>query len=428
MPSTMPSSAISQTPNLQTLLESAKPFLREEFEKIDKRLPSLIGILCSAGAGECYHRTGSFLDHLRNVYRIIKLWNAPDSVALCALFHSVYSNSYSDILLFNPETDRDSVRSLIGDAAERLAHLFCIIHRQSLIHKNIMCQFTESELREYLDASEVSLRNAKENGVFNGEEKWRKKLQTLIPANGLIGKHYETGELVPVSRRMIGIFLLMTVADISEQYFGFQDVLYDNFNGRLELTGDSFDTLYPGNGKPGLWMNAASRMAAVYTLLVREEEIFLQENKSDDGGIDKARDEDIELVIPSVFDNCTKVLDASEQIEAMDLYWDAVYYDGHDKVKKEKAGEMLVKSIEKNPFVGEPHVLLAQFYLSRERFEEAEIEAEKGLSLLLQWGCSWDKRVSWEGWVAWTRVLLKQAKKKSWPHTAWGVINLGYVK
>ncbi|KAL4573293.1 hypothetical protein LXL04_020093 [Taraxacum kok-saghyz] len=426
MPSSMSLSA-SQTQNLQTLLESAKPFLREEFEKIDARLPSLVAILCSAGAGECYHRTGSFLDHLRNVYRIIKLWKAPDSVALCALFHSVYSNSYSDILLFNPETDRDSVRSLIGDAAERLAYLFCIIHRQSLIHKNIMCQFTESELQEYLVASEISLKNAKENGVFNGEEKWRKKLQTLIPATGLIGKHYETGEQVPVSRRMIGIFLFMTLADISEQYFGFQDVLYDNSNGRLELTGDSFDTLYPGNGKPGLWMNAASRMGAVYTLLVREEEIFLQENKRS-GGIDTSRDEDIELAIPPVFDNCTKVLDASEQMEATDLYWEAVYYDGHEKAKKEKAGEMLVKCSEKNPFVGEPHVLLAQFYLSRGRFEEAEMEAEKGLSLLLQWGCSWDKRVSWEGWVAWTRVLVKQAKIKSWPHTAWGVINLGHVK
>ncbi|KAI3515599.1 hypothetical protein L1887_14500 [Cichorium endivia] len=423
MPSSMSPSA-SETQNLQTLLESAKPFLREEFEKVDKRLPSLVAILCSAGAGECYHRTGSFLDHLRNVYRIIKLWKAPDSIALCALFHSVYSNSYSNILLFDPETHRDTVRSLIGEAAERLAYLFCIIHRQSLVHKNIMCQFTESELQEYLEASEVSLRNAKEKGIFNGEEKWRKKLQTLIPATGLIGMHHETGQQVPVSRRVIGVFLLMTLADISEQYFGYQDVLYADSNGRLELTGDSFDTLYPGNGKPGLWMNAASRMAAVYTLLVREEEIFLQENKS--GGFD--RDEDIELVIPPVFDKCTKILDASEQIKARDLYWEAVYDDGNDKAKRENAGEMLLKCIEKNPFVGEPHVLLSQFYLSRGRFEEGEKEAEKGLTLLLQWGCSWDKRISWEGWVAWTRVVLNKAKEKSWPQTAWGVINLGYVK
>lgn len=269
----------SQAQNLQTLLESAKPFLREEFHKIDERLPSLIALLCSAGAGECFHRLGSFLDHLRHVYRIIKLWKAPDSVALCALFHSVYSNSYSNIVLFDPETGRDTVRNLIGDAAERLAHMFCVVHRQSLVHKGIMCQFTESELQDYLEASGVSLKNAKEKNVFNGGENWRTKIQSLVPATGVIGKHYKTGENLPVSRRMIGVFLLLTLADISEQYFGFQDVLYDNSNGRLELSGDNYDTLYPGNGKPGLWMNAASRMAAVYTLLVREEEIFMLENR-----------------------------------------------------------------------------------------------------------------------------------------------------
>ncbi|GJW20840.1 zinc finger, CCHC-type containing protein [Tanacetum coccineum] len=49
----MPSSMnISESQNLDTLLESAKPFLREEFEKIDIKLPSLIAILRSAGAGE----------------------------------------------------------------------------------------------------------------------------------------------------------------------------------------------------------------------------------------------------------------------------------------------------------------------------------------------------------------------------------------
>ncbi|GKA17842.1 hypothetical protein Tco_0697679 [Tanacetum coccineum] len=149
----MPSSMnISESQNLDTLLESAKPFLREEFEKIDIKLPSLIAILRSKQAN-VFHRIGPVpFDHLRHVYRIIKLGKAPDSVALCALFHSVYSNSYSNIVLFDPETGRDTVRGLIGHEAERLAHLFCVVHRQSLVHKNIMCQFTESELQEFLDA------------------------------------------------------------------------------------------------------------------------------------------------------------------------------------------------------------------------------------------------------------------------------------
>lgn len=343
-----------------------------------------------------------------------------------ALFFTLFTPTPTETSFSLTETGRDVVCGLIGDTAERLAHLFCVVHRQSLVHKNIMCQFTESELGEFFKASEVSLTNAKEKGLFNGEETWRKKIQSLIPASGVIGNHYKTGEQILVSRRMIGVFLLMTLADISEQYFVFQDVLYNNANGRLELTGDWYDTLYPGNGKPGLWMNAASRMAAVYILLVREEAIFMQENnKRSTGGID--RDEDLELVIPPVFDNCSKILDASDQIMARDLYWEVVSDDGFDQAKKEKGEKMLVKCIKLNPYVGEPHVLLGQFYLSRGRFEEGEKEVEKGLSILLERGSAWDKRITWEGWVAWCRVLLKKAKDKSWPKTAWGIINLGHV-
>ncbi|XP_071688782.1 uncharacterized protein [Rutidosis leptorrhynchoides] len=403
-----PSNSTNQ--RLQILLESAKPFLREEFEKIDPKLPSLIAVLCSTGAGECFHRPGSFLDHLRHVYRIIKLWNSPDSIALCALFHSVYSNSYSNIVLFDPETERDKVRSLIGEEAEILAHLFCVVDRQSLVRTNIIRKFTESELVEFLEASEVSL---------------RKKVNLLIPKNGVIGKHYVTGEEILVSRRMIGVLLFMTLADICEQYFSFQDVLYVNWNGRLEQSGSRYETLYPGNGKPGLWMNSASRMGAVYTLLVREEAISMKESRT---GTAVERNEDIELVIPPIFEKCSKILDATDQIKARDLYWEVVYDDGCDEGKKEKDEEKLVKCIELNPFVGEPHVLLGQVYLGKGKFEEGEKEIEKGLSLLLEWGCSWDKRITWEGWVAWSRVMLNKAKDKSWPTTAWGIINLGLVK
>lgn len=281
-----------------------------------------------------------------------------------------------------------------------------------------MFRYTDSELREHLQASEHSLRNVKEG--LNKEEIWRKKLQKIVPATGIKVAHIRTGEPVVVPRRVVAVFLLMTIADFADQYYGYQDMLYDNTDGRLEFTGNSnFDTLWPGNGKPGLWMNLISKMAGVYTLLAREEAIFMAENG------EVAGDEDIELIIPPVFERCTKILDPNEQIMARDLYWEAVNDDGS---KKEKGEEMLLKCIEKNPFVGEPHVLLSQFYMSRGRFEEGEREAEEGLRVLLEWGCPWDKRVSWEGWVAWCRVLLSKAKERSWPHTSWGVISLGLIK
>lgn len=419
-----------QSQYLETLLSSARPFLRGELETIDKNLPSLVAVLRSVGAGECWHKHGSFLDHLVDIYRILKIWKAPDCICLCGLFHSAYSNSYVNLAIFDPNTGREVVRNHVGDAAERLIHLFCIVPRQPLIHDDLLFKFSDQELVELLKVSEVSLRNAREKGVFNGEEAWRKKINSLIPENGITVKHIKTGENVQVTRRVVAIFLLMTIADFSDQLFGFQDFLFDNSDGRLEFSGNTFTALWPGDGKPGLWMNSLSRMGAIYSLIVREEEIFIEERKKSGGvEVDTDRDEDIELVIPPVFKNCENVLFPDDQIEARNLYWEAVCEncDG-SKHKLEKAEELLLGCIEKNPFVGEPHVVLGQIYLAKGRFEEAENETEKGLMLLLEWGSPWDKRMSWEGWIAWTRVLYMKAKEKSWPQTSWGILNLGLVR
>lgn len=145
-----------------------------------------------------------------------------------------------------------------------------------------------------------------------------------------------------------------------------------------------------------------------------------------DIGVETERDEDIELVVPLVFDNYSKVLDAEEQIAAMDLYLKVVC--DMSKSGLDRAEELLLRCVEKNPFVGEPHVVLGQVYLNKGRFEEAEREAEKGLTLMLEWGHPWDKRMSWEGWIAWARVLLMKANEKSWPQTSWGILNLGLVR
>ncbi|XP_015886719.3 uncharacterized protein LOC107421883 [Ziziphus jujuba] len=426
--SSPPSSSLSSQSNpFQTILDSARPFIRGELESIDKNLPSLVAVLRSVGSGECWHKHGSFLEHLVDIYRILKLWKAQDSVCLCGLFHSAYSNSYVNLAIFDPSTGRDVVRSHVGEAAERLIHLFCIVPRQPLIHDDLLFHYTDSELEEHLKQSEISLRNAKEKGLFNEEEGWRRKLQALLPSDGVIVKHIKTGEDVRVSRRLVAVFLMMTMADFSDQLFGFQDELFDNSNGKLEFKGNNYVALWPGNGKPGLWMNSISRMGALYSLIMREEEIFIEKRKRVGGeDHDGNRDEDLELVIPPVFENCTKVLDAKDQIIARDMYWEAVCEESNKGL--ERAEELLLKCIEKNPFVGEPHVVLGQVYLAKGRYEEAETEAENGVRLILEWGSPWDKRTSWEGWIAWGRVLYMKAKEKSWPQHSWGILNLGLVK
>ncbi|KAL6495659.1 hypothetical protein OROGR_030222 [Orobanche gracilis] len=414
------------SPNIETLIESARPFLRGELETVDENLPQLVSVLIRAGAGECWHKHGSFMDHLISVYRILNMWKAPDAVCLCGLFHSAYSNSYVNLAIFPPSSaGRDTVRAHVGPDAERLIHLFCVVPRQQLIHDILLFQYTDAELVDHLRSSEISLNRFRskgkedEDGVEN--ECWRIKLQSIFPAQVIKVKHIKTGEDVVLSRRLVAVFLLLTMADFSDQLFSFQDKLFENTDGRLEFSGNDYlASLWPGDGKPGLWMNSVSRMAAIYSLIVREEEMSGNLNKKYlEGDLDD--DNDLDLVIPPVFDRCKTILDSEDQILSRDLYWEAVC-DG-----SERAEEMLLKSVEKNPFVGEPHLVLGQIYLGKGDFDAAEKAAERGLRLMIEWGSPWDKRMTWQGWVSWGRVVLMKAKDRSWPQNAWGILNLGLV-
>ncbi|XP_020594798.1 uncharacterized protein LOC110034900 [Phalaenopsis equestris] len=410
--------------DLASLLDAALPFLRDQPDALpsDPSLSSLLSTLRSAGAGECWHKHGTFLAHLIGVHRILTLWGAPLSVSRCGLYHSSYSNSYVNLAIFEPgATSRGALCLSLGQSAEHLVHLFCIVPRHQIIHDSLIFRYSDAELTDHLIASADLSRR----GI---DEPWRKKINALIPPQGIYIKHIHTGEDVLVSRRVIAVFLLMTMADFSDQLFGFQDRLFENEDGRLEFSGSNvFGALWPGDGRPGLWMSSISRMGAVYNLIVKEEDIYMEEKRREGRRVEE-EDEDIDLVIPPVFESCTRVLDPIDQKTARDLYWEAVTGGRGSGDGGERTEKLLRESCEKNPFVGEPHVVLAQVYLGMERWEDAEGEAERGLRLLLEWGSAWDKRVAWEGWVAWVRVLLMKAKEKDWPKNPFGILNLGLVR
>uniref|UniRef100_A0A0E0LTA7 DUF6817 domain-containing protein n=1 Tax=Oryza punctata TaxID=4537 RepID=A0A0E0LTA7_ORYPU len=417
----------SNEKKVDAVVAAARPFLRGDLSEVDPELPSLVSVLCDAGAGECYHKHGTFLAHLIDVYRILRLWGAPDAVARCGLYHSAYSNSYVNLAIFQPDVGREHVRGIIGAQAERLVHLFCVVPRHQLMHDDLHLRYTDAELRAHLAASQASLdasRKSSGRGDPGPGKAWRAKLASVVPAEGVVARHIRTGEPVALSRRVVGIFILMTIADFSDQYTDYQDKLFDNEDGRLEYRGDNWCALWPGSGKPGLWMSTMSRLAAVYRLIATDEEI---RELTDSGSITTKQEDvelELELVIPPVFERCSKVLDAEEQKEARELYWKAVCGDWEEG----KTERLLRRSIEKNPFVGEPWLVLAQALLNSGRHEAAAAAVEEGLRLLVEWGSSWDKRMSWEGWVSWGRVLRDGAQDRQWPRTAWGIINLGLVK
>lgn len=97
-----------------------------------------------------------------------------------------------------------------------------------------------------------------------------------------------------------------------------------------------------------------------------------------------------------MFDHCGAILFPSDQVTARDLYWEVVCMPPGKKTH-EKVETLLEKACERNPFIGEPHVVLTQIYNSQGRYDEADKEVEIGLRLMLEWGTTWDKRMSWEG-------------------------------
>lgn len=99
------------------------------------------------------------------------------------------------------------------------------------------------------------------------------KLRSVVPEEGVVVPHIRTGEPVALSRRVLAVFVLMTVADLSDQYTDYQDKLFRNDDGRLEFAGDNWTALWPGTGKPGLWMSAMSRLAALYRLIATDEQL-----------------------------------------------------------------------------------------------------------------------------------------------------------
>lgn len=174
--------------------------------------------------------------------------------------------------------------------------------------------------------------------------------------------------------------------------------------------------LWPSDGRPGLWMHTCSKLGA----LVSAAAAAAERERAPMGGV------------PPVFGGCAAVLAPSDERACRDLYWQAVASGcggPGGSAPALAARQELEEAHLRNPWCAEPLALLAQLKLDRGEFAGAQADAEASLALLAGWGTAWDKRVGWEAWVAWTRVLAQRAaQREPWPKEAWAVINLGLVR
>lgn len=77
--------------------------------------------------------TGSeaFDAHLRGVQAILRYWGAPSHLYNAGLFHSIYgTEGFQGFSI--PMSDRDAIRNLIGDEAEKLCWIFCMVDRSTV--------------------------------------------------------------------------------------------------------------------------------------------------------------------------------------------------------------------------------------------------------------------------------------------------------
>jgi hypothetical protein len=105
-----------------------------------------IDFLESIGCGETEHSGRTLLEHLIGTYKILDEGFAPLHVCDAGLFHSVYGTSY-----FKPKTisldNRDIVKDIIGEEAENLVFMFCVISPPRF--ENIM-SLQDGQLRDEL--------------------------------------------------------------------------------------------------------------------------------------------------------------------------------------------------------------------------------------------------------------------------------------
>lgn len=360
--------------------ETFELMLAQDFKELDPVLPSAIKEVKERGGHRCWHKHSTFLDHLLGVHNILKLWGQPHVVGRVGLLHSAYSNSYVNLALFNPNKveERSDMRLMIGEEAEDIVHLFCIIDRQSVVVDTILAQ---GYIPNQLDVPHLK----------------------------------DESQTVHLSSEIMRLLVIFTMADVADQYFGWQDRLFggkDEVNSMLLPGEDDVGkhdsiALWPGPSKPGLWMSYVSKLGAVLN----------KHNIS-------ANEAQIEMPVPPVFDSCTKTLSRESESKARDLYWSVVM----DLVPAAKVVETLVKASEYNPWFYESYVMLAQKYLHQDENDKAKEAAQRALELQMMWGTAYDKRMSFPAWVAWTRVLYQRANDHAgWPANSWEVNNFGMV-
>lgn len=333
------------------LFTRAQVLLNDEWLAQDEALAPVLPMVLARQVGQDWHKAGTFRHHLVGVARALTLWQQPREVRLLGLLHSVYGNAFVDLVKFDPASERARVREWVGEQAEELVYVFCTASRAQFIER-VLAGRIETDGSVKLDD------------------------RTLPPY-------------------MVAAFIVVSMADTAEQWFSWQEDIYAGFPKVVQRPQAThwMAALWPGPMRPSSRIYAQiSQLGAALRHPVLKHL----------------------LPIPPVFDGCQRDLSTSDEAAATSLYWSVIQQD-QPLVDADAATAVLEQAVRLNPWVGEPQMVLAQLYLIAGRHAEAKAASESALQCFSSWGTAWDKRVQWDAWMAWARILRQGAETGEWP-------------
>lgn len=104
---------------------------RNRCGSMDEQLENRLRFLRKASTEQMPHSEVGLFDHLLGTRQLLVEWKARPALCDAGLFHSVYSTDQYELAAI-PLSMRDEVRQLIGDEAESLVWLFCMMRRETL--------------------------------------------------------------------------------------------------------------------------------------------------------------------------------------------------------------------------------------------------------------------------------------------------------
>ena len=97
---------------------------------MDEQLENRLRFLRKANTEGMPHSDRGLFDHLLGTRQVLVEWGARPALCDAGLFHSIYSTEHFEQTAV-PLTRRDEVRQLIGEEAESLVWLFCMMRRET---------------------------------------------------------------------------------------------------------------------------------------------------------------------------------------------------------------------------------------------------------------------------------------------------------